>query len=298
MAIPENQLTTWANQGAIVTSKETYATVRNALQVTGSGYAGKSYDVFLQGSYGNDTNIFAESDVDVVIRLDSVFYYDIDPLPADQQGAFRAVHPAAAYTYSMFKTDVVKVLTDKFVGAVTADQKKAVLIAPYGNRRSTDVLIATQFRRYSRFWTHADQAHEPGICFFTSSGKRIANYPKQHSDNLTAKNQETNEWLKHLIRIFKNLRGKLTTDGNIADGIAPSYYVEGLLYNVPTTCFGNTYEDSMVKCLTWLRDADRSAFRCANGQYLLLDDDPDVSWTSANCTAFLAAAIDLWNGWG
>src|SRR6267142_1123392 len=159
MAIPESQLATWANQGATVTSRDTYATVKNALQVAGSGYAGKSCEVFLQGSYGNDTNIFAESDVDVVIRLDSVFYYDIDPLPVDQQAAFKAVHPAAAYTHSLFKADVVKALTEKFGGAVTPGGK-AVVVAPYGNRRSTDVLIATQFRRYSRYWTNADEAHE------------------------------------------------------------------------------------------------------------------------------------------
>ena len=33
-------------------------------------YADKNLKVFLQGSYGNDMNIYAESDVDIVIRLD------------------------------------------------------------------------------------------------------------------------------------------------------------------------------------------------------------------------------------
>lgn len=296
MAIPEEQLTTWANQGATVTSKDTYGTVKNALEVTGSGYAGKNYQVFLQGSYGNDTNIFAESDVDVVIRLDSVFFYDLDPLPADQQAAFKAVHPAAAYKYSMFKEDVLRVLTDKFDGAVKPGEK-AVMIEPYGNRRKTDVLIATQFRRYSRFWTTADESHETGICFLTATGKRVANYPKQHAANLTAKNQATNEWFKHLVRIFKNARGKLVNDGTIEKGLAPSYYLEGLLYNVPTDCFGATYVDSFVKCINWLYVADRSKFLCANEQYRLLDDNPDVSWTSAKCNEFLNAVIGLWKGW-
>jgi hypothetical protein len=51
-------------------------------------YAGKSYSIFLQGSYGNDTNIYADSDVDVVMRLASTFYHDLDDLSEDQKNAF------------------------------------------------------------------------------------------------------------------------------------------------------------------------------------------------------------------
>jgi hypothetical protein len=36
--------------------------------------------LFLQGSYGNDTNIYAESDVDVVMRTDSIYYSDTSAL--------------------------------------------------------------------------------------------------------------------------------------------------------------------------------------------------------------------------
>jgi hypothetical protein len=296
MAIPEDQLTTWANQGAITTSRDTYATVKKALEVAGSGYADKKYEVFLQGSYGNDTNIFAESDVDVVIRLDSVFHYDINPLPVDQQAAFKAVHPAAIYTYAMFQDAVLKVLTDKF-GDDVKPGDKAVMIEPNGNRRKTDVLIATEYRRYSKFRSILDESHVTGICFFTAAGKRVANYPTQHSANLTAKNQATNEWFKHLVRIFKNAREKLIDDGIIDEGLAPSYYLEGLLYNVPSDCFGVSYQSSFFKCFNQIYEADRSKFVCANEQYLLLDDDADVSWTSAKCNEFLDAASDLWNGW-
>ncbi len=66
MPIPEAQLETWSSQGAITTSASTYQTIRNALEASTAGYAGKDYNIFLQGSYGNDTNIFAESVVDVI----------------------------------------------------------------------------------------------------------------------------------------------------------------------------------------------------------------------------------------
>ena len=69
MAIPEAQLDTWSHQGSIKQSSTTYATIRSALLAEGSAYANKETKVFLQGSYGNATNIYAESDVDVVIVL-------------------------------------------------------------------------------------------------------------------------------------------------------------------------------------------------------------------------------------
>ena len=62
MGIPEAQLETWSHQGAIAGSSSTYATMKNALESATAPYIGKSYKVFLQGSYGNDTNIWSSSD--------------------------------------------------------------------------------------------------------------------------------------------------------------------------------------------------------------------------------------------
>jgi len=90
MGIPESQLETWANQGSVTQSSTTYATVKRALEASDTKYAGKTFEVFLQGSYGNDTNIYAESDVDVVIRLDSIYHYDVTGLNAWELATFNA----------------------------------------------------------------------------------------------------------------------------------------------------------------------------------------------------------------
>lgn len=296
MAIPEDQLKTWAQIGAQATSRDTYATVKLALEANDTGYQNKNYTVFLQGSYGNDTNIWKESDVDVVIRLDSIFTYDLSVLPQDQKQAFQAVHPTATYTHRDFRDDVLTALTNRF-GDHVVPGTKAVMIDRFHSRRKTDVLIATQHRKYSHFTSGADDSHVVGISFHKSDGTRVANYPKQHRENLIAKNQETNEWFKHIIRIFKNARQKMIEDGYIDAGIAPSYYIEGLLYNVPTQCFGETYVTSMVKCINWLFDADRSTFLCANRQYRLLDGSTDVTWNTTNCNAFLNGLVRLWKSW-
>jgi hypothetical protein len=296
MGIPEAQLETWSHQGSIVQSSSTYATIKSALEAAGSAYAEQQYSVFLQGSYGNDTNIFSESDVDVVVRLDSIFYHDLESLPDDQKDAFNAAHTVATYTYNQFKQDVLAQLHAKF-GAATKPGDKAVKIEAHGNRRSADVLIATQFRRYHRFLALDNQKYDDGICFFNASGTRIANYPRQHSEHCTAKHQATNSWFKPMVRILKNLRGKLVDEGIISSGVAPSYYTEGLLYNVPNGKFGGSYEDSLVNCINWIWDADRSKFVCANEQYYLLGNDPHVTWSSAKCDEFLNAAADLWKHW-
>src|SRR5579863_489300 len=97
MSIPESQLETWAKQGSITQSSTTYATIKGALEASDAEYANQSFKVFLQGSYGNDTNIWAESDVDVVIRLDSIFYYDTSLLTTVELAEFNAGFSAGTY---------------------------------------------------------------------------------------------------------------------------------------------------------------------------------------------------------
>jgi hypothetical protein len=57
---------------------------------------------------------------------------------------------------------------------------------------------------------------------------------------------------------FKNARQKLIEQGVLEAGVAPSYYLEGLLYNAPDYLYVNTYQDTMVNVINWLWAADRS----------------------------------------
>jgi hypothetical protein len=296
MAIPETQLETWSHQGSITQSSSTYSTIKNALEEAGSAYDDKSYKVFLQGSYGNDTNIYSESDVDVVIRLDSTFYKDLESLSQDQKEAYNAAYSSATYTWSQFKNDVLTHLTTKYPTAISSGAK-AIKIAASGNRRNADVIAATQFRRYHKFLSLDDQNYDEGICFFNSAGYRIANYPNQHSKNCTTKHQATNSWFKPMVRILKNMRGKLVADGVISSGAAPSYYIEGLLYNVPNDKFGKNYGDTFVNSINWINSADKTKFVCANEQYYLLRKDSLVCWEPDKGEEFIQALINLWNNW-
>ena len=64
------------------------------------------------------------------------------------------------------------------------------------------------------------------------------------------------------------LRERKQGAGQIGEGSAPSYYIEGLLYNVPTDKFvGEFYQDIFLNILKWLHETkNRSEFVCANEQ--------------------------------
>lgn len=295
MAISAAQFEIWSHQGTVTGSSTTYNTVKDVLEAAGTPYADKKFSVFLQGSYGNDTNIYAESDVDVVICLNDCFQSDRSTLSAEEEAAWKKTHNDASYTHVNFKKDVLKVLTDSFGDDVKVGQK-AILIEAHGKRRKTDVIAAIQYRRYFKFNGINDQSYQEGICFYTSDGTKIANYPKLHKEHLTTKHQDTSKWLKPMIRIMKNLRTQLVDDGLLDEGLAPSYFIEGLLYNVPNDNFHTDYETCFINAYNWIQSkADKSKLLCANKQYYLIRDGHSVCWPTANCDAYLDAIKKKWN---
>jgi hypothetical protein len=297
MPIPETQLVTWSKQGSVAQSSATYTTIKNALEASGSAYEARAYEVFLQGSYGNDTNVFADSDVDVVIRLDSTFQHDISKISEIEKVAFDKEYSNATYGYADFKKGVLAQLKSKFGDAIVKPGKKAILVAASGARRSADVLAAMQYRRYIAFANRSTQRYVEGIQFIASDGTTIINYPKQHSENCTSKHKATSQWFKPTVRVLKNMRNRMIEESLIADGLAPSYFLEGMLYNVPNNCFGNSFSQTFVESIKWLQGTDRSKLLCANEEYYLLHDTSPVTWRAAQCSAFLDAVVDLWNGW-
>ncbi|HYR88451.1 MAG TPA: nucleotidyltransferase [Terriglobia bacterium] len=296
MSIPESQFDTWAHQGSITQSSTTYAAIKNTLEASGTPYTGKNYEVFLQGSYGNDTNIYAESDVDVVIVSKVCFHSDLSALPDDQKNAYHAAYANATYTFGDFKRDVLDVLTKKYGQTVKAGDK-AIYIPANGGRRNADVIAAVQYRRYYKFQSIYNESFGEGICFFNAAGTLIANYPKQHSANCTTKHQGTGGWFKPLVRILKNARNKMIDDGMIDADLAPSYYLEGLLYNVPNDQFKESYQDCFANSIDWIQKADRSKFVCANEQYYLLRENSPVTWRASKCDEFLTAIAELRKEW-
>ena len=295
MAISEARLDVWSKQGSVTQSSQTYGSIKLALEDRDAPYANKQYSIYLQGSYGNDSNVYADSDVDVVMCLDSTFYRDLSALSEDGVRLFTETYSDAAYGFDDFKRDVSDALRKKY-GSAAKEGKKAIDVTGNGSRRDADVLVCAQFRRYIDFNLLGNESYHEGICFFLPDGQQIENFPKQHSENCTAKHQITSGWFKPTVRILKNLRNSMTDDGLYTYGRAPSYFLEGMLWNVPNEKFGRSYCATVANCLNWLaQEADRDNLVCANNLHYLLRDNSPITWNTSDFDSFLTAVCNFWN---
>jgi hypothetical protein len=116
---------------------------------------------------------------------------------------------------------------------------------------------------------------------FYFGGKRIENFPNQHSKNCTAKHQATKENFKPMVRVFKNMRNTMIEKGLLADGVAPSYFIESMLSNVPNDKFAGDYGDMWVECFNWVVTADESKLAMASDLHWLVRENTSVCWPSA-----------------
>lgn len=300
MAISEQQLQTWSHQGSVRGSSETYQAIKAALEDQNAPYAGHGFEVFLQGSYGNHTNIYAESDVDIVICLTDVFTSDITNLDLVGQNAYQADHrspyniPQVNYGFHEFKTDVVSWLQWKYGSGVRLG-KKAIFVPENGSRRDADVVVCIEHRRYDWYQSSWNSQYHAGICFWKTDGTKIVNFPKQHRENLTGKHQETSSLFKVNVRVLKNMRKAMVNDGWLVDGVAPSYFLEGMLWNVPNQYFTSSFQQTFENYLPWLDRHDLTQLTCANNLHWLIRDGCQICWNTNDFKTFIRSAWQYWN---
>lgn len=294
MAISEQQLQTWSHQGAKVGSAETYQAIKAALEEREAPYAGHRFEVFLQGSYGNDTNIYAESDVDIVICLTEVFDSDTGGLSPTDKTTYEAGYLPATYGFREFQRDVFIWLQGNYGNGVKIG-KKAIFVPGNANRRDADVVVCIEHRRYVSYQSSRNLQYHAGICFWKADGDKVVNFPKQHRDNLTIKHQAASSRLKANVRVLKNMRKAMVKDGWLADGVAPSYFLEGMLYNVPNEYFVNSFQKTFENYLPWLAHCNSMQLTCANGLHPLVRDEYQICWNTNDFTNFIRSAWHYWN---
>lgn len=295
MAISENQLETWSHVGSQQQSAATYQTIRSVLDHPDAPYSGRGINVFLQGSYGNDTNVRgSESDVDVVICLTDVFNSDISGLDPAEKEAYEANRMHAEYGLKEFKSEVVAWLKANFGSGVTPG-RKAIAVPGEGNRRTADVLACIEHHRYTSYRSSSDNRHHVGISFRTADGDLIVNFPTQHKQNCTTKHQATSNRFKANVRVLKNMRNAMVDEGFLKKGVAPSYFLEGMLWSVPNQNFVAGYQQSFDNYLYWLERCNANELSCANDLYWLIRENSNVCWNITNYQTFLAAVRRYWS---
>jgi hypothetical protein len=298
MPIPQSQLNTWSNQGAITTSSLAYNSIRHALLRQSSPLAGRDLEIFLQGSYANSTNIYADSDVDVVVLHGNTFHKDMTALTPSQRQLHEATFPPATYTWSHLREEVLVALRSHYGNNAVRPGTKSIKVDTGSGRRASDVVPAVQFRRYATFVDQNNLTAHWGIQFFDSSNNPIVNYPKYHKERGEEKNQEarTGGQYKATIRLFKNFRNSLIDRSLLTEGIAPSYSLECALYNVPDQLFVGNSAETVPAILNHLLVTPNGSFISQNGVLPLFGNGP-TQWSPSNCATFVIAAKSAWDNW-
>lgn len=302
MAILESQLVTWAKQGPIDISSKTYSAIKNALTAESSPIA--SYirsgevEIYLQGSYANDTNIRADSDIDVVVELTEkvAFHSNKVALAPDEFAIHEQTYPVATYQWGEFRDDVIIALQKYFAdNAVDSTGNKSIKVLPNSGRLRADVVPVIGYRDYTYFKSNDNHGKDMGVALqHKETSRRIVNYPVQHYKNGVAKHKETNEWFKPTVRIFKNMVSYLVDNGALKKGVAPSYFLQCMIYNVPSDLFGKNYEETFCNVVNYLNQANLSYFKCEHEKHLLFGSD-DTYWNEIDARVTISALIELWN---
>jgi len=234
-----------------------------------------------------------------VVLYEDAFYKDLSRLPAEQQVLHERTFFAASYTWHDLHRETLAALRAHFGDAAVVPGSKAIKVKTGVGRMTADVLPAMQFRRYATFNSSQDLTAHWGVHFFDSNGNGIANYPKYHIDNGEKKNeqQRTGGQYKATVRLFKNFRTYMVEKGILVAGVAPSYFIEGALYNVPDHLFLGSFSDTVPAIINYLLTAPFTSLLSQNGVVPLIGES-STQWRKEDFTALVVAASKTWDNWG
>lgn len=185
----------------------------------------KSYEIFGQGSYENNTNVRNNSDVDINVCYIGGFYFDI---PEGKNRSDYGLTNSCQYSFAKYKDDIENILVQKFGRNQVVRKNKCLHIKPNTYHSEIDVVPTWIYRKYFQ-----DGTYREGVCLYADNGEKIVNYPKQHKKNGIEKNISTSKRYKSLVRIIKNLSIKMEDSKFYSNNNITSFLIECLTYNYP-----------------------------------------------------------------
>lgn len=247
------------------------------------------FNIYLQGSYGNDTNIQKESDVDIVIELTNVFYSNKKSLTPEQRQDFDSKYSKSSISVHDFKLHILNILKNTKKYSYSEKNKCIKIIS--GTLLNADIIVCASYRYFYRCPKYFE-----GITFFDKNGKQIISYPKLHKNNMTEKNKRVPDF-KATVRIFKNLKIELINDNYINEENISSYFVESLIYNIDEKYFIiSNLKDRVLGIISFaLNFIETKEMITPCGRYYLFGKDDD-EWTKEDAIAFLINAYILVGG--
>ncbi|MDE5448867.1 hypothetical protein BAX94_07920 [Elizabethkingia meningoseptica] len=231
MNFSEQQLINWSRP---VSTTEDLKCQNAITQITAALRAkfGNRVTIFLQGSYRNNTNVRQNSDVDIVMRYDDAFYPDLQRLSESDKAIYNAQRTYSGYNFDELKADTEEALRNVFTASVER-KNKCIQVNGNSNRITADVIPCFVLKRFSTL----QSVEAEGIKFYSDDNKEIISFPEQHYSNGTEKTNQTYRLYKRMVRILKVVNYRLIDDGEIADNLVSSFFIECLVYNVPNNQF-------------------------------------------------------------
>jgi hypothetical protein len=241
--------------------------------------------VYVKGSAANNTNVRADSDIDVAVEYTSIFYFDLTGDVAHLSRSDFEIPPATGRYAgpdgpALFKQDVNTALIKAFGLSSVSRGNKAIAVRESRQRLAADVVPCFEYRRYFQRSYLAPQYHQ-GTVILPDHGARVENWPRQHYDNGVAKNLCTGRRYKRLVRAIKRLENEMVDRGVTPE--LPSYLTECLAYNAPDDCFNRTsYLADLRAVLATIYNETRSA------------GDVD-KWVEVNELKWLFSPLQRWS---
>tara|TARA_Y100000780_G_scaffold219085_1_gene224719 strand:+ start:48105 stop:49043 length:939 start_codon:yes stop_codon:yes gene_type:complete len=269
----EAKLRKWAKPPSTTEQDKISRTERMVRDAIKSSDALKNRDItiFIKGSYANRINIPSDSDVDVGVRLNSLYYNSYSEGLSDDD--FGLVD--ATYTLSDFKLDLASAMVSYFDRQNVTVGSKAIKVHSNTCRVDGDVVALATHKRYSSRTSFCE-----GVALASKSGM-IYNWPQQNYDNHVKKNSNTGQRHKPFIKILKNLKKEMANKGMLKTS-APSFLIECLSWNVPDHIFKEEkYKEMTLNCLEYLSLA-------------LLMEDTCKEWGEVNELKYLFGRHQSW----
>ena len=197
MPIPESTLALWSHHRSAKASKQAHVSVRKALAANNRP-SEVAYEVLLQGSYKNGTNLSRDSDVDLVVRLAHKLKPSVASLSREKLQE-NASHQAAYRHWRSYRRHALRAMRDRYGDAATSG-RKTIKLAKGDLHADADLVITLSYKE--------------GIGFYLPDERRwVVSYPQMHHERGLAKEEATSRRFKRTIRMFKAARNRLVDNG-------------------------------------------------------------------------------------
>ena len=227
--------------------------IRNAIKASDK-LNHRNIRIFTQGSYRNNTNVRADSDVDVGILCFDTFFYDF---PEGYTRESFGIIPAS-YHYEQFKNEVGEALISYFGSGAVSRGNKAFDVHETSYHVEADVAAFFEHRRYS-----TDGKYLSGVELRPDNGGKIINWPEQHYQNGVEKNKATSRAYKSLVRIIKSLCNEMSEQNIQQAKEVCGFLIECLVWNVPNSSFSHSdWTGDARACLAYLFNNTKEEEKC------------------------------------